>query len=310
MKKLICICLAFVFAIGALVSCNRSDAEEKPTEELEFHLLDDGTYGVSAGDAKDFEKIVIPATHEDKAVTTIMDKAFYEAKNIKSITVPDSVTRIGAYAFAECSGLKKLTIGNGVVFVGVAAFNNCSNLEYNKYENGYYLGNKANPYVILVFANAALAAETTEFFIHEATRIIHFAAFYKYSNLKRITIPNGVICIGEDAFIYCDSLTSVTIPDSVTSVCNAAFFKCSNLESVKFGSGVTCINEDMFYECANLETVELPAGLKSIENGAFARCSNLKQIKFGGTEAEWDAVSKPAVWGIDENQYTIVCNGQ
>ena len=311
MKKLISICLVFILAVGVLSSCGLLDTpDDKPTEELEFHLLDDGTYGVSAGDAVDFERIVIPSTHNDQPVTQIMDKAFFEAKNIKSITVPDSVTSIGESAFAECSGLTNLTIGNGVTFIGPAAFNNCHSLKYNEYENGFYLGNNTNPYVVLTFASVSLAEEITEFNINDATKIIHFAAFYGFNKLKSITIPNGVTCIGEDAFCGCDSLKSVTIPDSVTSVGRFAFDDCDALTNVKIGNGVTSINDFAFYECKSLESIELPEGITSIGDSAFCDCSNLKNIIFNGTEAEWNAIDKHILWDHDTNDYAVTYNGQ
>ena len=134
MKKLILVSLVLLMSVGILSSCSQPIEEEKIATEdaLEFHLLEDGTYGVSAGDADNFDKVVIPSTYNDKPVTKVMDRAFFGAENIKTIIVPDSVTSIGEYAFSECSGLKNLTIGNGVTYVGSAAFNNSHNLEYNR----------------------------------------------------------------------------------------------------------------------------------------------------------------------------------
>ena len=309
MKKLISICLVLILTIGTLSSCNLSNTADEPTEGLEFHLLEDGTYGVSVGEAKEFEKIIIPATYNDKAVTKIMDKAFFELENVISITVPDSVTSIGEYAFSESKNLKNLTIGNGVTFVGAAAFNNCYSLEYNKYENGSYLGNDTNPYVVLVFASVVLAGETTEFKIHDDTKIIHFSAFHDYGELKSITIPSNVTCIGDSAFYKCKSLTSVTIPDSVTNIGDMAFSYCDTLKSVKIGSGVTSIGSDLFYDCNELNTVELFNGITSIEPCAFGRCPNLKSIIFHGTEAEWSVIDD-CVRTQYTNNYTVTYTEQ
>ena len=310
MKKTFLICLVLALAIAVMSSCNVSPHQnDTPTEDLEFHLLDDGTYGVSAGDAKDFEKIVIPATYNDKAVTKIMDKAFFQAGNIKSITVPDSVTSIGEYAFSECSSLTDLTIGNGVTFIGSGAFNNSHRLKTTKYDNAYYIGNKTNPYVVLVTAPVSTPENPIDScVIHNDTKVIGFGAFARNSDLKSINIPGGVKCISSSAFYGCSSLTSVTIPDSVTSIGRSAFFECDKLTSVKIGSGVTVINEFTFCACDKLETVELPGGITSIGDSAFADCPNLKQIKFCGTEAEWESVSKHSIWDVNSEQYTVVCN--
>ena len=311
MKKPISSCLVLIISIVALSSCNLlNNTSDKPTEELDFHLLDDNTYGVSAGAAKDFERIVIPETYDGKAVTKIMDNAFFEAKNIKSITAPDSITSIGELAFAECSSLKNLTIGNGVTFIGQSAFNNCHDLEYNEFDNAYYLGNETNPYVVLVKAKVTASENITSCKINDNTKIICSTAFSDSDNLKNITIPDGVVCIGEAAFSYCDSLISITVPNSVTSLGKSAFNRCENLESVKIGSGVTSINMTTFLNCGKLETVELPQGITNIDDSAFCNCSKLKQIIFDGTEAEWNAINKHTLWDSNSNDYTVTYNGQ
>ena len=311
MKKTILICLVLAIAIGVMSSCDVSPRQNNtPTEDLEFHLLDDGTYGVSAGNAVNFENIVIPSTHEDKPVTKIMDKAFYEAKNIKSIIVPDSVTSIGDYAFAECSNLKELTIGNGVTFVGDGAFNNCSSLKKNKYDNAYYIGNSTNPYVVLICGQVSTPDNPiTSCTINEDTRIIGYAAFALNSDLKNITITDSVTCISGSAFYHCENLANITISDSVTSIGIFAFNGCNSLISINIGNGVTNICEEAFYDCQKLETVEIPRGIMSIGNSAFSKCPNLTRIIFNGTESEWNAVSKGSVWISPTNNYTVTCKG-
>ena len=313
MKKLISICLVLLMSVAILSSCNQLVEEEKIATEdaLEFHLLEDGTYGVSAGDANNFDKVVIPSTHNDKPVTKVMDKAFFEADNIKTIIVPDSVTSIGEYAFSECSSLKNLTIGNGVTYVGQAAFNNSHKLEYNRYDNGYYLGNNTNPYVILVFGQITHPDKIiSSCEIHSQTKIIHFAAFYNNDDLKSITIPNGVIFIGNGAFGHCDSLESVTIPGSVKGMDAGVFSKCSGLKYVTVDEGVTTLGEYMFDDCTSLEIVSLPKSLKTIEDAVFADCTSLESINFGGTKEQWNDINKSSIWDVKAGNYTVHCSGR
>ena len=82
-----------------------SGAEQEGTDGLEYYPLPDGTYAVSGGTAKYMTEIVIPATHNGKTVSTILDEAFYESKNLTSITVPDSVKYIGNMVFGRCTKL-------------------------------------------------------------------------------------------------------------------------------------------------------------------------------------------------------------
>ena len=80
----------------------------------------------------------------------------------------------------------------------------------------------------------------------------------KYSScfsLTSVTIPNSVTSIGYWAFYDCSSLTSITIPNSVTSIGNSAFSGCSSLTSVTIPNSVTSIGEYAFYNCINLENV-------------------------------------------------------
>ena len=75
------------------------------------------------------------------------------------------------------------------------------------------------------------------------------------SRLTSVTIPNSVTSIGEDAFSYCRGLTSVTIPNSVTSIGIGAFEYCSGLTSVTIPNSVTSIGSWAFYNCSNLKKV-------------------------------------------------------
>ncbi|MBR5959287.1 MAG: leucine-rich repeat domain-containing protein [Salinivirgaceae bacterium] len=105
-----------------------------------------------------------------------------------------------------------------------------------------------------------------------------------YKGLTSVEIPETVsfdnityivIRIGDDAFIYCNSLTSVTIPHSVTEIGYAAFFECRHLTSVNIPNSVTTIGNTAFGWCFSLTSVNIPNSVTTIEDNAFYCCDKL-----------------------------------
>jgi len=102
-------------------------------------------------------------------------------------------------------------------------------------------------------------------------------AFYG-SGLTSVTIPDSVTSIGNEAFSNCANLTSVTIPDSVTSIGQHAFSDCSGLTSVTIPDSVTSLGQRAFYNCSGLTSVTIGNGVTSIGGAAFSSCASLTSI--------------------------------
>jgi UDP-N-acetylenolpyruvoylglucosamine reductase len=96
-------------------------------------------------------------------------------------------------------------------------------------------------------------------------------------------IPGSVTSIGEQAFSYCKSLTSVDIPVSVTGIGNNAFLACSSLTSVIIPDSVTSIGGAAFYGCRSLANVTIGASVTSIGDQAFRSCSSLTGVTCNAT---------------------------
>lgn len=103
-------------------------------------------------------------------------------------------------------------------------------------------------------------------------------AFWWESSLSSVTIPDSVISIGNNVFEDCENLTSITIPDSVISIGNDVFKDCKKLTSITIPDSVTSMGSFSFTGCNNLVSINLPKCVTSIGDEAFYGCSSLTSI--------------------------------
>lgn len=104
------------------------------------------------------------------------------------------------------------------------------------------------------------------------------SAFAYCTSATTIKIPNSVTNIDIAAFGECTSLESIVIPESITSLGELAFYGCTSLSGIKIPNEIKSIGRQTFYNCISLETVELPNSLTSIGYSAFECCGNLTEI--------------------------------
>ena len=270
------------------------------------------------------------------SVTSIGHCAFQYCSSLTSVTIGNSVTSIGDYAFGCCSSLTSVTIGNSVTSIDYRAFEYCSSLTsitipdsvtsigdyafsgcyklvevYNLSSLTITNGNSDNGcagyHALNVYTQNSGSKKTftdsNGFIFYEDENTCHLLG---YTGKKtNITLPES--CNGKNYAIYqyafysCDSLTSVTIGNSVTSIGDDAFYACSGLTSVTIPDSVTSIGDFAFYRCYGLTSVTIPESVASIGACAFFDCRNLSSIKYRGTSSQWSSISKGSEW----NQYEL-----
>ncbi len=231
--------------------------------------------------------------------TVIYGDAFYKCGSIESITLPDGITEIGDEAFSQCTNLESINIPDSVTYIDQIAFSGCKKLIQKEkgieYVGKWAVGSEDN------LAKAVFRADT-----------VGIAQSTFDSGLISVILPDGIKYIG-GAFEHCKNLTSINIPDSVTSIGGSTFYNCTSLTNITIPDSVTSIGDSAFKGCESLTSITIPDSVMSIGGWAFASCDSLTSITFAGTMAEWEVIEKGDGWdsglgGIGvHDYYTIHC---
>ncbi len=281
-----------------------------PSELDGYTVTSIGNYAFNY--CRSLASIVIP-----DSVTSIGDGALQNCDSLMSIDIPDSVTSIGDSAFSWCGSLMSIDIPDSVTSIGYEAFRECYSLtsigipdSVTSIGGRTFLGCDLLTSINVASGNPYYASENGVLFNKDKTELL------QYPEGKRDTeyrIPSGVTSIGREAFAYCDSLTSIVIPDSVTSIGDDAL-NCSSLARIDVASGnpyyasengvlfnkdktelmqypirkpdteyripnsVTSIGDGALQNCSSLTSIHIPDSVTSIGDGALQNCSSLTSI--------------------------------
>ena len=247
------------------------------------------------------------------SVTQIPDYAFYECKNIKSVTTGKGVKEIGESAFYNCEQLEKIVLNGNIESFGLLAFGHCEAL------TDLQIGNGVKSLGDYTFYECSYLKEVT---IPSSVKTIGESCFSMCSRLDKINFNEGLEYIGDCAFVGCASLTEFIMPDSVTeigfgilmfvgnfmfdsgvadgqngitkvgisnslTVISQFSFSGCFMPTVAIGKSVEVIDYSAFYDCSALESVIISKSVKQIVSYAFYHCYFLNTVYYEGSEAEF-----------------------
>lgn len=267
-------------------------------------IIDDRTFS----SCTTLSSVIIP-----DQVTSINTSAFYNCTALTDIKLPQELTTIGNSAFNKC-GLTSIEIPSKVTAVNPLSFDGCPltsvtslNLIPPVCGTGYPFNTatyESATLTVLPASQEAYKADTIWNKFKNIQVLNNNEKYITYSfsgdGTARVTgvekdkisgeviIPASVekegtsydiVSIADNAFQGCTTMTSVTIPNSVTKIGAEAFKDCTELTTVQMGNGITTVSENCFKSCTKLTTITLSSNLKAIENAAFSRCSALATLE-------------------------------
>ena len=192
---------------------------------------------------------------------SIPEDGFSYCYSLSSIIIPDGVTRIDRGAFYNCNSLKSISLPSQLNTVGTLVFSGCSIIS-----NVYF---EVMETLYMLINNNSMPWANTNQPVH---------IFVAGKEITSISIPDSFTTIPTGAFRQWGSLGSVTIPEGCQSIGGSAFSGCTSLLSVTIPEGCQSIGGSAFSGCTSLLSVTIPKSCQSIGNGAFRDCTSLLSV--------------------------------
>ena len=237
-------------------------------------------YSVEWDKVTPIKKVVVPAEHEGYPVITVENQAFAYAGDLESIEFSEGLLNVNGNPFVNCLKLKELFFPNSVdainVYCGSPVLTDAMPpyLEFNEHGNGLYLGNRDNPYALLVRVKSS---DITELEVAPGCKNVTLStSTAPCTKLKTVSLPDGLRVI-KAAFREAP-IESVTIPSTVKTIGLYSFSETA-LKEVVIPDSVTKIDQSAFQNCLSLANVTIGAGVESmgsgvVDNGfAFSGCN-------------------------------------
>lgn len=226
--------------------------------------------------------ITIPASvtysGQTYTITAVGDSAFYGCYNLNEVSLPTTVISIGNSAFGYCFALSTVNMPSTLTSIGSNAFGGCVNLTGISLPSilqtiGAGAFRACNGSIAVDANNTTYSALNGVLYNKTQTTLIQCP-----TSVSSVKIPNTVTSIGDDAFWGCVNLTAVFMPDAVSTIGYGAFTFCNKMETFTVPSLVNKINSTVFLGCSGLNALTLPTVVNSIDKAAFWNCSGLRSF--------------------------------
>ena len=280
--------LAYTFDGNTLTGYTGTD--EEIIIPKSYTILEEGVYVegddilVTAIGNNAFQgNLIVNSVILNENITSIGNNAFYGCKNVTSFIITNNVTNIGSQAFYNCTGLTTLTIGEGVKTIGGSAFYNTTALR-EIYFNAISMDNiqsYSSSDIGLRYVAEGCIAYIGKQVTRIPNRLFMNSSSYPSSKLSKVVFEEGSICeyIGQYAFYYCNYLTEINLPDTITNIGSSSFEYCNKLTEIKIGENVTTLGNRAFYCCIAVKNVYYNA--KSIASVGMIQSSSDYGVFYG-----------------------------
>ena len=247
-------------------------------------------------DPWDWKQTGIKEVVFSNTITEIGDYSFEHVDNMSKLELPDSIVKIGNCTFGYIKSLDTIKLNQGLKKIGYLAFaytainnvelpNSVSELGESVFEGCKNLTQVTGFENVTVIPDSLFANCPIKNYNFENVTEIGEFAFWN-SEISELNFSNKLKTIKLQAFLKCNNLKQVTIPDSVINM-NSAFRECENLQQISLSNNLSEINSYAFYKCQSLIEITISQNIKKIYDGAFADCSRLKKVTFcGNTECD------------------------
>ncbi|MDE6441954.1 MAG: leucine-rich repeat domain-containing protein [Clostridia bacterium] len=262
--------VAVFCCVFGFTACGDTEEQQPATEGLEYEEIKED--GQAVGYA-----VAGLGKAED---TNIIIPSTYNSK---------PVIAVSEMAFRFCTMQTSITVPKSVKTIGLLAFEGCIHLKS----------------ITLPFVGDG--SGKTNFGCIFGARDYDENSRYIPDSLEEVIITGGNK-IDAYAFNGCGgSLSSIKLPDSITTIGDGAFTSCSGLFDMKIPDKVTKIGDEVFKFCGNMQSITIPGKITSFGSLSLGFCGRLTDINFSGTKAQWNEIHKAKNWNYLTTDYIVHC---